>query len=84
MPTLVTRLRDDKHERPKLMARAKGVSVNNLIHEPATVALTNFEASVRFETRAARGSPSRALRFLDKPTARVETPRVRTPVRKRN
>ena len=33
----------------------------------ATVALSNFDARVRFETRAARGNPKRALRLLGKP-----------------
>lgn len=32
----------------------------------ATVALSNFDARVRFETRAARGKPKRALALLDK------------------
>ena len=34
--------------------------------ELATVALANYDARVRFETRAARGNPSRALTLLDK------------------
>ena len=32
----------------------------------ATVALANYDARVRFETRAARGNPKRALSLLDK------------------
>ena len=34
--------------------------------ELATVALANFDARVRFETRVARGDPKRALTLLDK------------------
>lgn len=34
--------------------------------ELATVALANFDARVRFEARAARGDPSRAIALLDK------------------
>ena len=34
--------------------------------ELATVALANYDARVRFETRAAWGNPSRALTLLDK------------------
>jgi hypothetical protein len=34
-------------------------------HAP-TIALANFDARVRFETRAARGNPNRALALLDK------------------
>ncbi len=33
--------------------------------ELATVALANYDARVRFETRAARGDPARALALLD-------------------
>lgn len=66
MSTLTIRLPDDKHERLKALARANAISVNKLIDELATVALANFDARVRFETRAARGSPDRALALLDK------------------
>jgi predicted transcriptional regulator len=66
MSTLTIRLPDDKHERLKALARANAVSVNKLIDELATVALANFDAKVRFETRAARGDTTRALALLDK------------------
>ncbi len=66
MSTLTIRLPDDKHERLKALARANAVSVNKLIAELATVALANFDARVRFETRAARGHAGRALSLLDK------------------
>jgi hypothetical protein len=57
---------DEKHERLKALARANAVSVNTLIDELATVALANFDARVRFEARAARGDPGRALALLDR------------------
>jgi predicted transcriptional regulator len=66
MSTLTIRLPDDKHDRLKALARANSVSVNKLIDELATVALANYDARVRFETRAARGRPRRALALLDK------------------
>ncbi len=66
MSTLTIRLPDDKHERLKALARSNSVSVNKLIDELATVALANFDAKVRFETRAGRGNPTRALALLDK------------------
>ena len=66
MSTLTIRLPDDKHERLKALARANSVSVNKLIDELATVALANYDARVRFETRASRGSKTRALELLDK------------------
>ena len=66
MSILTIRMPDDKHERLKALARANAVSVNKLIDELATVALANFDARVRFQTRAARGDPARALALLDK------------------
>ena len=55
MFTLTIRLPDHKHERLKALAKANSISVNRLIDELATVALANFDARGRFETRAARG-----------------------------
>jgi hypothetical protein len=66
MSTLAIPLPDDKHERLKALARANSISVNKLVDELATVALANYDARVRFETRAARGKPTRALTLLDK------------------
>jgi predicted transcriptional regulator len=66
MSTLTIRLPDDKHERLKALARSNSISVNKLIDELATVALANYDARVRFETRATRGNPKRALSLLDK------------------
>ena len=66
MSTLTIRLPDAKHERLKALARANSISVNKLVDQLATVALANFDARVRFETRAARGDPARALALLDK------------------
>ena len=63
---LTIRLREDKHERLKALARANSMSINKLMDELATVALANYDARVRFETRAARGNPKRALTLLDK------------------
>ena len=66
MSTLTIRLPDDKHERLRALAKANAVSVNKLIDELATAALANFDARVRYETRAARGNPKRALVLLEK------------------
>jgi predicted transcriptional regulator len=66
MSTLTIRLTDEKHERLKALAKSNATSVNKLIDELATVALANFDARVRFEARAARGDPTRALDLLDR------------------
>ena len=54
MSTMTIRLPDDKHERLKALSRSNSISVNKLIDELATVALANYDARVRFETRGPR------------------------------
>jgi len=65
MSTLTIRLPDDKHERLKALAKTRHISVNKLIDELATVALTEFDTRTRFESRAARGQAGRGLELLD-------------------
>ena len=65
MSTLTIRLPDDKDERLKALARSNSISVNRLIDELAMVALANYDARVRFEVRAGRGNPARALNLLE-------------------
>ncbi len=66
MPTLTIRLRDDKHQRLKALAKLRSTSVNRLMGDLVTVALVNHDARARFETHAVRGDPSRALALLGK------------------
>jgi hypothetical protein len=40
--------------------------MNKLIDELATIALVQYDAEVRFETRAARGSAEQGMKLLDK------------------
>ena len=63
---MTIRLPDDKHERLKAFARSNSISINKLMDELATVALANFNARVRYETRAARGNPKGSLALLAK------------------
>jgi hypothetical protein len=69
MSRLTIRLPHDKHERLKALARPHLISINELMGELATVALANYDAKVRFETRATRGHPQ----------ARTEPPRQAGP-----
>jgi hypothetical protein len=59
MSTLTIRIPARKHERLRNLAKAKGVSVNRLIDELATAALTEYDSETRFRARAARGSIGR-------------------------
>jgi hypothetical protein len=65
MATMTIRLPDDKHARLKNLAEQRGLSLNKLIEEWSTVALTEFDAETRFRIRAAKGEATKALRVLD-------------------
>jgi predicted transcriptional regulator len=65
MATLTIRLPDDKHARLKQLAEYRQISMNKLIEELSTVALAQFDAELRFRTRAARGSAEDGLRLLE-------------------
>lgn len=55
--TLTIRLPSDKYEHLKALAKSNSISINKLMDELTTVALTHHDACVRLETRAAHGSP---------------------------
>ena len=50
----------------RALAKSNSISVNKLMDRLAMVALANYDARLRFETRAARGNPKRALALFDK------------------
>lgn len=66
MTTLTIRLPDDKHNRLKQLAQSRGISMNKLIEELSTIALTEFDTYNRFQLMAARGNPQAGLALLDK------------------
>jgi hypothetical protein len=66
MSTLTIRLPATKHQRLKDFARARGVSLNKLVEEWATVALAQLDAENHYRLRAARGRPEVGLALLDK------------------
>ena len=66
MSTLTIRMPDAKHARLRRLANSRGVSMNKLIEELATVALAQYDAEVRFRALAAKGSARRGLELLDK------------------
>jgi len=57
---------EDKHARLRSLARARGVSINKLIDELATVALAQHDAEARFRVLAVRGSKTVGLALLAK------------------
>lgn len=66
MATLTIRLPDDTHQRLKLLAKKRNISINKLFEEFSTAALAEFDAQNRFLAQAARGNPKRGLELLDK------------------
>lgn len=66
MSTLTIRIPESKHERLRTLAKAKGISINRLMDELATVALAEYDSETRFRARAARGSRKVGLALLDK------------------
>ena len=73
MATLTIRLPDDTHARLRQMARRRKISLNKLMEELATIALTEFDAETRFRARAARGAVAEGVRLLDKLDAAEKT-----------
>lgn len=66
MSTLTIRLPDDTHARMKALARHRAISVNKLMEELCTIAVTQHDAETRFRALAARGSVDEGLRILDR------------------
>jgi predicted transcriptional regulator len=66
MATLTIRLPDDTHARLRQLAEQRKISLNKLMEELATIALTEFDSETRFRARAARGSAAEGVCLLDK------------------
>lgn len=66
MATLTIRLPDDKHDRLRQLAKHKQTSMNKLIEEMSTAALSQFDAEVRFRLLAKEGSVKEGLKVLDR------------------
>ena len=65
MSTLTIRLPDDKHARLRQLAKHRGISINKLMEELATISLAEFDAESRYRALAARGSAEKGLVLLD-------------------
>ena len=66
MSTLTIRIPESKHSRLRRLVNSRGLSMNKLIDELATVALAQYDAEVRFRALAAKGSTKRGIELLDK------------------
>ena len=66
MGSLHLRIPDEKHQRLKELAKSRNISVNKLLEELTTMALTEYDLETRFKLRANRGSTEKALLVLGK------------------
>ena len=66
MSTLTIRMPEAKHARLRRLAARRGISMNKLMDELATVALAQHDAETRFRALAAKGSVKRGLELLAK------------------
>ena len=66
MSTLTIRIPEGKHARLRSLAKARGISINRLMDELATLALAQHDTEVRFQALVSRGSKRKGLALLDK------------------
>lgn len=66
MSTLTIRIPEAKHARLRRLAESRGVSMNKLMDELATVALAQYDAELRYRALAVKGAARRGLALLDK------------------
>jgi predicted transcriptional regulator len=66
MATLTIELPDDKHTYLQQLAQTKGITINQLMEEISTIALSEFSAYTRFKEMADRGDRAEGLRLLEK------------------
>ena len=66
MGTVTLRLPDDKHERLRLLAKQRHMSVNKLMDELATIAIVQFDSETHFKAQVAKGDITKGVAVLDK------------------
>lgn len=64
MHQFTIRMPEDRVNRLKELAKNRGISLNKMIEEWATMAIAEFDAHASFMARAARGSRERGLAAL--------------------
>ncbi|MCK5663312.1 MAG: hypothetical protein KAI17_07485 [Thiotrichaceae bacterium] len=64
MATITYRTTDEKRNKLADLANEQAISVNKVIDELVTIALTERDAYRRFTARANKGNPSQALDIL--------------------
>ncbi|PCJ36964.1 MAG: toxin-antitoxin system HicB family antitoxin [Alphaproteobacteria bacterium] len=65
MGTMTIRLPNDTHERLKLLADSRGISLNKMFEEFSTKAITEADSYNLFQLHAQKGNKKRGLDTLD-------------------
>ena len=65
MATITYRTTDDKKEKLAALAKDQQISINKVIDELVTIAVTERDTFTRFQVRAARGDAKAALEVLN-------------------
>jgi hypothetical protein len=74
MSAVIVRLPEEKRDRLKALAQARGTSVNKLMEEMMTILIADFDAETRFKLRASRGNVDRAVALLERVGKKRRTP----------
>lgn len=64
MATITYRTTEEKKDKLAILASQQCISVNKMIDELVTIAITEREVYTRFQTRAAMGNAKKALTTL--------------------
>ncbi|WP_133296214.1 toxin-antitoxin system HicB family antitoxin [Zooshikella ganghwensis] len=64
MATITYRTTSEKRDKLAQMAKEQDISVNKMLDELVTIALTERDAFMRFSARASRGDTDQALEIL--------------------
>ncbi|TLY81330.1 MAG: toxin-antitoxin system HicB family antitoxin [Gammaproteobacteria bacterium] len=82
MSAVIVRLPQEKRERLKALAQARGTSVNKLMEEMMTILIADFDAETRFRLRASRGQVANASALLDRVGKKRRAARSKTSARR--
>ena len=74
MHQFTVRMPEDRVNRLKELAKNRGISLNKMVEEWATMAIAEFDAHASFMARQARGSRERGLAALAELDRRDELP----------
>lgn len=66
MGVITVRLPENTHQRVKMLAASRNISINKLYEEFTIMALTEFDAENRFKVLASRGNKQHGLTLLKK------------------